>query len=470
MPAPLSPPTSFTDLMSLERPQYGADASMGSNVWGSDSVSSLAESDRSDAANAEAAASSSPSSHAIELSLCGALMNHTNRSAADLAAAFAAHRVSWQSLSARPDLVFAPELVVRFGRQLFPGKVALPLLFSYLAFGTPLSDEALRALANNSSQAQPLASSSVPAQTQSAASEMGISPAAAVSSASALAPSSALASEAPAAVPQESRGFMSWLRGSRKNNAAGNSTSSNASLSASSSVSSLASNAASTSAPPSSSSIPSSGSASPALVASTASAVVKASAIRPAAAAAAAFPPLVELALEDDAAANTNGSGDPPIAADNATNADESESGGIRGDGRDTEATSSTTTAATLAAVSAVATAAARPFRSLRPSSSVLRSFGLRPGMNSVTFAVSSRLQGVQTVEAHIFLWRADAKVVISDIDGTITKSDFLGNVMPLVGRDWSHEGVAGLFASIASNGYQFMYLTSRAIGQVWLK
>ncbi len=87
-----------------------------------------------------------------------------------------------------------------------------------------------------------------------------------------------------------------------------------------------------------------------------------------------------------------------------------------------------------------------------------------------MTFAVSSRLQGVQTVEAHIFLWRADAKVVISDIDGTITKSDFLGNVMPLVGRDWSHEGVAGLFASIASNGYQFMYLTSRAIGQVRMR
>jgi phosphatidate phosphatase LPIN len=87
-----------------------------------------------------------------------------------------------------------------------------------------------------------------------------------------------------------------------------------------------------------------------------------------------------------------------------------------------------------------------------------------------VTFAVSSRLQGVQTVEAHIFLWRADAKVVISDIDGTITKSDFLGNVMPLVGRDWSHDGVAGLFASIASNGYHFMYLTSRAIGQVRMR
>ena len=35
-----------------------------------------------------------------------------------------------------------------------------------------------------------------------------------------------------------------------------------------------------------------------------------------------------------------------------------------------------------------------------------------------------------------------------------------------MVGRDWTHLGVAGLYTAIQRNGYQMMYLTSRAIGQ----
>jgi len=42
-----------------------------------------------------------------------------------------------------------------------------------------------------------------------------------------------------------------------------------------------------------------------------------------------------------------------------------------------------------------------------------------------------------------------------------------LGNVMPLMGRDWSHSGVTQLLSRIKNNGYKVMYLTSRAIGQV---
>jgi phosphatidate phosphatase LPIN len=35
-----------------------------------------------------------------------------------------------------------------------------------------------------------------------------------------------------------------------------------------------------------------------------------------------------------------------------------------------------------------------------------------------------------------------------------------------MVGRDWTHAGVANLYTSIHKNGYQFLYLSSRAIGQ----
>lgn len=35
-----------------------------------------------------------------------------------------------------------------------------------------------------------------------------------------------------------------------------------------------------------------------------------------------------------------------------------------------------------------------------------------------------------------------------------------------MIGRDWTHLGVAKLYTDIARNGYKMMYLTSRAIGQ----
>lgn len=55
---------------------------------------------------------------------------------------------------------------------------------------------------------------------------------------------------------------------------------------------------------------------------------------------------------------------------------------------------------------------------------------------------------------------------MISDIDGTITKSDLLGHLLPRVGYDWSHRGVTRLFTNIKANGYVFMFLSSRAIAQ----
>ena len=47
---------------------------------------------------------------------------------------------------------------------------------------------------------------------------------------------------------------------------------------------------------------------------------------------------------------------------------------------------------------------------------------------------------------------------MISDIDGTITKSDALGHILTFVGKDWSHAGVAGLFKSVVDNGYKMLY------------
>jgi phosphatidate phosphatase LPIN len=70
------------------------------------------------------------------------------------------------------------------------------------------------------------------------------------------------------------------------------------------------------------------------------------------------------------------------------------------------------------------------------------------------------------SVESTIYLWSPHSKIVISDVDGTITKSDVLGHIFFFVGRDWTHMGVAQLYTNIMANGYNIVYLTSRAIGQ----
>lgn len=104
--------------------------------------------------------------------------------------------------------------------------------------------------------------------------------------------------------------------------------------------------------------------------------------------------------------------------------------------------------------------------KTLRLSSDQLKQLGLRKGENTITFSVTSSYSGVATCRARVFLWDSDKPVVVSDIDGTITKSDALGHVFTLMGRDWTHLGVAKLYHDIAKNGYRLMYLTSRAIGQ----
>ena len=46
------------------------------------------------------------------------------------------------------------------------------------------------------------------------------------------------------------------------------------------------------------------------------------------------------------------------------------------------------------------------------------------------------------------------------------TRSDALGHVLNMIGRDWTHAGVAKLYTDIVANGYNILYLTSRSVGQ----
>uniref|UniRef100_A0A453I2I6 phosphatidate phosphatase n=2 Tax=Aegilops tauschii subsp. strangulata TaxID=200361 RepID=A0A453I2I6_AEGTS len=110
-----------------------------------------------------------------------------------------------------------------------------------------------------------------------------------------------------------------------------------------------------------------------------------------------------------------------------------------------------------------------RKVRSLTPTSEELASLHLREGRNIVTFTFSTAMLGTQQVDAHIYLWEWNAHIVISDVDGTITKSDVLGQFMPMVGVDWSQNGVAHLFSAIKENGYHLLFLSARSISQAHL-
>lgn len=63
------------------------------------------------------------------------------------------------------------------------------------------------------------------------------------------------------------------------------------------------------------------------------------------------------------------------------------------------------------------------------------KSLKLKNGPNDVTFSVTTQYQGTCRCEGTIYLWNWDDKVVISDIDGTITR--------------WVHEWEETLYARI---------------------
>ena len=50
-------------------------------------------------------------------------------------------------------------------------------------------------------------------------------------------------------------------------------------------------------------------------------------------------------------------------------------------------------------------------------------------------FSVTTQFQGTAWCSCNAFVWRGDEKVGISDIDGTITRSDVRGMILPKIGN-----------------------------------
>ena len=98
------------------------------------------------------------------------------------------------------------------------------------------------------------------------------------------------------------------------------------------------------------------------------------------------------------------------------------------------------------------------------PDNDILQRLKLKIGRNDVQYQVDSKMRGTQTLTSRVFLVKSTTKLVISDIDGTITKSNVKGQIAGFLGRDFTHDGIARFYSKLADEGHQFIYLTSRPI------
>jgi len=105
--------------------------------------------------------------------------------------------------------------------------------------------------------------------------------------------------------------------------------------------------------------------------------------------------------------------------------------------------------------------------RTTTATASQLARLGLLPGLNDVLFQVTTATGTVVTTHSKVHLISNTSRIVVSDIDGTVTKSNIRGFLLPALGlSDWKHLGVVELYSKIAEQGYTVVYLTNRAIGQ----
>ena len=91
--------------------------------------------------------------------------------------------------------------------------------------------------------------------------------------------------------------------------------------------------------------------------------------------------------------------------------------------------------------------------------SHILEKFDLKEGKNEIEYIVDGFI-----ASSNIYLWNYTDKIVISDFDGTITRSDVIGQIGVYFGIDWTHKYIAKFYSHISNNGYKFLYLTARTM------
>ena len=87
----------------------------------------------------------------------------------------------------------------------------------------------------------------------------------------------------------------------------------------------------------------------------------------------------------------------------------------------------------------------------------------MKPGLNRASY-VCSQLE--EKIYFNVFLYSEEDKIVITDIDGTITESDLMGHVAQFLGITNHQEGVVELLDRVVKRGYRVVYLTARSMAQ----
>lgn len=67
-------------------------------------------------------------------------------------------------------------------------------------------------------------------------------------------------------------------------------------------------------------------------------------------------------------------------------------------------------------------------------------------------------------VRAWLYMWHGHSRVVVFDVDGTITLNDGLGHVGNVLDQSFIHPGVCEFLCQLRARGYQPLFLTARAM------
>eukprot|EP00535_Pseudo-nitzschia_heimii_P004857 CAMPEP_0197186406 /NCGR_PEP_ID=MMETSP1423-20130617/13854_1 /TAXON_ID=476441 /ORGANISM="Pseudo-nitzschia heimii, Strain UNC1101" /LENGTH=428 /DNA_ID=CAMNT_0042637717 /DNA_START=196 /DNA_END=1482 /DNA_ORIENTATION=- len=98
-------------------------------------------------------------------------------------------------------------------------------------------------------------------------------------------------------------------------------------------------------------------------------------------------------------------------------------------------------------------------------ASSALKAF-LKPGRNLIRYLLLDKQRVVGVAQAYIFLWSSSDSLVVSDIDGTITKSNARGILGTIISQQYGkvcHVGICQLLSRLSSTS-QVVYVTSRPL------
>lgn len=105
------------------------------------------------------------------------------------------------------------------------------------------------------------------------------------------------------------------------------------------------------------------------------------------------------------------------------------------------------------------------------PATEDLSKLHLQEGLNQVRFLARKNFGDKEAVVVSccIFLYNHWEKIVVSDVDGTITKSDLWGHFYQAIGKggNWTHPGICSLYSKLSANGYKVLYLTARSVTQI---